>query len=63
MLLIINSRLVVYCGVGVEKKICGLAEVKSILFENPGVVAYRFESTSKMVKPILISTLENTVAT
>ena len=48
-----------FCGVGAGKTICGLAEVIGILLENPGAVAYGFEPTYKMVRRILIPTLES----
>jgi phage terminase large subunit len=48
-----------FCGVGGGKTLCGLAEVLGILAENPHSVAYVFEPTYKMVRRILIPTLES----
>jgi hypothetical protein len=63
MLLIINSRSVVYYGVGAGKTICGLVKVIGILLENPGPLVYEFEPIYKMVRRILIPTLESIVTT
>lgn len=49
----------VFTGVGGGKTIAGLSEVIGILVENPGAVAYCWEPTYKMVRRVLIPTLEN----
>jgi phage terminase large subunit len=49
----------VFSGVGGGKTICGCFEILSMLLENPNSVGYIFEPTYKMVRRILIPTLEN----
>ena len=49
----------VFSGVGGGKTICGCFELLSMLLENPGAVGYIFEPTYKMVRRILIPTLES----
>lgn len=49
----------VFSGVGGGKTLCGLFEILSILFENPRSVGYVFEPTYKMVRRVLIPTLES----
>jgi phage terminase large subunit len=49
----------VFSGVGGGKTICGCFEILSMLLENPDSVGYIFEPTYKMVRRILIPTLEN----
>jgi len=49
----------VFSGVGGGKTLCGLAETIRVLLENPHAVAYVFEPTYKMVRRILIPTLES----
>jgi len=48
-----------FAGVGGGKTLCGLAEVIGILAENPNAVAYCWEPTYKMVRRVLIPTLES----
>ena len=49
----------VFSGVGGGKTICGCFEMVSMLLENPKSVGYIFEPTYKMVRRILIPTLES----
>ena len=49
----------VFSGVGGGKTICGCFELLSMLLENSGSVGYIFEPTYKMVRRILIPTLES----
>jgi len=49
----------VFSGVGGGKTLCGCFELIMILIENPGAVGYIFEPTYKMVRRILIPTLES----
>ena len=49
----------VFAGTGSGKTLCGVFEVLSMLLENDGAVAYIFEPTYKMVRRILIPTLES----
>ena len=49
----------VFSGVGGGKTICGCFEMLSMLLENPKSVGYIFEPTYKMVRRILIPTLES----
>jgi phage terminase large subunit len=49
----------VFSGVGGGKTVCGCFEILSILLENPCSVGYIFEPTYKMVRRILIPTLES----
>jgi hypothetical protein len=49
----------VFSGVGGGKTQCGCFEILSMLLENPHSVGYIFEPTYKMVRRILIPTLEN----
>jgi phage terminase large subunit len=49
----------VFSGVGGGKTACGCFEILSMLIENPNSVAYIFEPTYKMVRRILIPTLES----
>ena len=49
----------VFSGVGGGKTILGCFEILSMLFENPKTVAYIFEPTYKMVRRVLIPTLES----
>jgi hypothetical protein len=49
----------VFAGVGSGKTICGLAEGITWSLENPQSVGYVFEPTYKMVRRILIPTLES----
>lgn len=48
----------VFSGTGGGKTFCGIFEILSILLENPKSVGYIFEPTYKMVRRILIPTLE-----
>jgi len=48
----------VFSGTGGGKTYCGVDEVLGILFQNPKSVGYIFEPTYKMVRRILIPTLE-----
>jgi hypothetical protein len=48
----------VFSGVGGGKTLCGCFEILMILLDNPGAVGYIFEPTYKMVRRILIPTLE-----
>jgi len=49
----------VFSGVGGSKTKCGLAEVFDIMMHNDGAVCYCFEPTYKMVRRVLIPTLES----
>ncbi len=49
----------VFSGVGGGKTLSGCFEILSMLLENPNSVGYIFEPTYKMVRRILIPTLEN----
>ena len=49
----------VFSGVGGGKTLCGCFEILSMLLENRGAVGYIFEPTYKMVRRILIPTLES----
>jgi len=49
----------VFAGVGSGKTLCGLAEGLLWSMENPGSVGYVFEPTYKMVRRILIPTLQS----
>lgn len=49
----------VFSGVGGGKTLCGCFELLSILVENPHSIGYIFEPTYKMVRRILIPTLES----
>ncbi len=49
----------VFSGVGGGKTICGCFEILSMLLENKNSVGYIFEPTYKMVRRILIPTLES----
>ena len=49
----------VFSGVGGGKTLCGCFEILSMLIENPNSVGYVFEPTYKMVRRILIPTLES----
>ena len=49
----------VFTGVGGGKTLSGCYEVLSMLLENPHSVGYIFEPTYKMVRRILIPTLES----
>ena len=49
----------VFSGVGGGKTLCGCFEIIMMLLENPGAVGYIFEPTYKMVRRILIPTLES----
>lgn len=51
----------VFAGVGSGKTLCGLAEGIQWSLENPGSVGYVFEPTYKMVRRILIPTLESSL--
>ncbi len=48
----------VFSGTGGGKTFCGIFEILSVLLENPKAVGYIFEPTYKMVRRILIPTLE-----
>ncbi len=49
----------VFSGVGGGKTICGCFEILAMLLENKNSVGYIFEPTYKMVRRILIPTLES----
>lgn len=49
----------VFTGVGGGKTLCGCFELLSILLDNPHSVCYIFEPTYKMVRRVLIPTLES----